>query len=46
MRKEREAFFYRLEANAARNAKYNVDLGDDEVLAIIERARETVAAEE
>ena len=42
-REEREAFFEWLEATAARNAERNVGLSNDEVLAIIERAREEVA---
>ena len=42
-REEREAFFEWLEAAAARNAEHNVGLSDEEVLAIIERAREQVA---
>ena len=45
-REERETFFEWLEVTAARNARYNVDLSDDEVLAIIERAREEVASED
>ena len=43
-REEREAFFDWLEATAARNAERNVGLSDEEVRAIIERAREEVAA--
>ncbi|MFQ6101897.1 MAG: type II toxin-antitoxin system prevent-host-death family antitoxin [Anaerolineae bacterium] len=43
-RQEREAFFEWLEATAARNAERNVGLSDDEVLAIIEQAREEVAS--
>lgn len=42
LRQEREAFFDWLEATAARNAEHNLDLSDDEVLAIIEQAREEV----
>lgn len=42
-REEREAFFERLEDTAARNAQRNVGLSDEEVLALIERAREEVA---
>ena len=42
-REEREAFFDWLEATAARNAERNVGLSDEEVRAIIERAREEVA---
>ncbi len=38
--KEREAFFEWLEETAERNAERNVGLSDEEVLAIIERARE------
>jgi prevent-host-death family protein len=40
---EREAFFEWLEDTAARNAQRNVGLSDEEVLALIERAREEVA---
>lgn len=43
-RREREAFFEWLEATAARNAEQNVGLSDEEVLAIIEQAREEVAS--
>jgi len=43
-RREREAFFEWLEATAARNAERNVGLSDEEVLAIIEQAREEVAS--
>jgi hypothetical protein len=42
-REEREAFFEWLEAAAARNAEHNVGLSDEEVPAIIERAREQFA---
>jgi prevent-host-death family protein len=42
-REEREAFFEWLEGTAARNAQRNVGLSDEEVLALIERAREEVA---
>ena len=42
--REREAFFEWLEATAARNAEHNVNLSDEEVLAIIEQARREVAA--
>ena len=42
-REEREAFFEWLEAAAARNAERNVGLSDEDVLDIIERAREQVA---
>jgi PHD/YefM family antitoxin component YafN of YafNO toxin-antitoxin module len=41
---EREAFFDWLDDTAAQNAAQNLNLGDDEVLAIIEQAR-TEAAE-
>ncbi len=41
---EREAFFEWLEDAATRNAKRNVGLSDEEVLAIIEQAREEVAS--
>lgn len=43
-RREREAFFEWLEATAARNAERNVGLTHEEVLAIIEQAREEVAS--
>ncbi len=43
-RQEREAFFEWLEATAARNAERNVGLSDEEVLAIIEQAREEVVS--
>lgn len=43
-RQEREAFFDWLEDTAARNAGQNVDLSDEEVLVIIEQAREEVAS--
>ncbi len=43
-RREREAFFDWLESTSARNAERNVGLSDEEVLAIIEQAREEVAA--
>jgi prevent-host-death family protein len=43
-RQERETFFEWLEAAAARNAERNVGLSDEEVLAIIEQAREEVAS--
>jgi len=42
--REREVFFEWLEASAARNAERNVGLSDEEVLAIIEQAREEVAS--
>ena len=42
-REEREAFFEWLEDTAARNAQRNVGLSDEEVLTLIERAREEVA---
>ncbi len=38
-KQEREAFFDWLDETASRNAEQNLDLGDDEVLAIIEQAR-------
>jgi prevent-host-death family protein len=41
--REREAFFEWLEATAARNAEHNVNLSQEEVLAIIEQARREVA---
>jgi hypothetical protein len=43
-RREREAFFEWLEATATRNAERNVGLSDEEVLAIIEQAREEVVS--
>lgn len=43
-RQGREAFFEWLETTAARNAQRNVGLTDEEVLAIIEQAREEVAS--
>ena len=43
-RQEREVFFEWLESTAARNAERNLGLSDEEVLAIIERAREEVAS--
>ena len=42
-RQERETFFEWLETTAACNAERNVGLSDEEVLAIIEQAREEVA---
>ena len=42
-RQEREAFFDWLEDTAARNAERNVGLSDEEVLAIVEQARQEVA---
>lgn len=44
-RRDREAFFEWLEETAARNAERNAGLSDEQVLAIIEQAREQVAAE-
>ena len=41
---ERAAFFEWLEGTAARNAERNVGLSDEEVLAIIEQARQEVAS--
>lgn len=41
---EREAFFDWLETTAARNAERNVGLTDDQVLTIIEQAREEAAS--
>jgi len=43
-RQEREAFFDWLEDTAARNVERNVGLSDEEVLAIVEQARQEVAA--
>jgi prevent-host-death family protein len=45
-KQEREAFFDWLDDTASQNAAQNLDLGDDEVLAIIEQARAEVAAEQ
>jgi len=42
-KQEREAFFDWLDAMASQNAAQNLDLGHDEVLAIIERARTEAA---
>ena len=44
-KQEREAFFDWLGDVAAQNAEQNLDLDDDEVLAIIEQARSEAAAE-
>jgi prevent-host-death family protein len=43
--RERETFFDWLEDAAARNAERNSDLSEEQVLAIIEQAREQVAAQ-
>lgn len=43
-KEEREAFFDWLDDVAAENAAQNVDLSEEEVLAIIEQARSDVAA--
>jgi prevent-host-death family protein len=43
-RQEREVFFDWLEDTAERNAERNVGLSDEEVLAIVEQARQEVAA--
>jgi prevent-host-death family protein len=43
-RQEREMFFEWVGATAARNAERNVGLSDEEVLAIIEQARQEVAS--
>ena len=45
-KQEREAFFDWLDRTASENAAQNLDLGDDEVLAIIEQARAEAAAEQ
>ena len=42
-KQEREAFFDWLDDTASQNAARNLDLGDDEVLAIIEQARTEAA---
>lgn len=39
----RDAFFDWLEATAAVNAQHNADLSEEDILAIIEKAREEVA---
>ena len=44
-RRDREAFFEWLEETATRNAERNAGLSDEQALAIIEQARERVAAE-
>lgn len=44
-KQEWEAFFDWLDDTAAQNAAQNLELGDDEVLAIIEQARTEVAAD-
>ena len=44
-RRDREAFFEWLEETATRNAERNAGLSDEQVRAIIEQAREQVAAE-
>jgi len=44
-REEREAFFEWLEITAAQNAERNTELTEEEVLAIIEQAREEAAPE-
>lgn len=43
-RQERETFFGWLETTAARNAEHNAGLSDEEVLALIEQARQEVAS--
>jgi PHD/YefM family antitoxin component YafN of YafNO toxin-antitoxin module len=44
-RQEREAFFRWLDNMAGQNAAQNIDLSEDEVLSIIEQARNEAAAE-
>lgn len=44
-KEEREAFFDWLDDVAAQNAAQNIDLTEEEVLAIIERARNKAVAE-
>ena len=44
-RQEREAFFEWLDETAARNADHNLRLSEEQVMAIIEQARQEVAAE-
>ena len=46
LREERGAFFEWLETTAARNAERNVGLSDEQLLTIIEQAREEVAGDE
>ena len=43
-RQERESFFNWLDERASQNAAQNLDLGDDEMLAIINQARTEVSA--
>jgi hypothetical protein len=43
---ERQAFFDWLEETAVANVEQNANLSDEEILAIIEQAREDVAAEQ
>lgn len=45
-RSEREAFFDWLEETSRQNAEHNLDLSDDDVLAIIEQARNEVVAQD
>jgi prevent-host-death family protein len=44
LQEEREAFFEWLETTAERNAERNVGLSDEQILGIIERAREEVTS--
>jgi prevent-host-death family protein len=44
-KEERDAFFDWLDDTASQNAAQNLDLDDDEVLAIIEQARTEAAAD-
>jgi prevent-host-death family protein len=44
LREERESFFEWLETTAAENAELNVGLREEQVLAIIEEAREQVVS--
>lgn len=43
---QRQAFFDWMAATAVANAEQNANLSDEEILAIIEQAREDVAAEQ
>jgi PHD/YefM family antitoxin component YafN of YafNO toxin-antitoxin module len=43
---ERQAFFNWMEETAVANAEHNANLNDEEILAIIEQAREDVATEQ
>lgn len=45
-RAERAAFFHELNEIAAENAKHNADLSEEEILALIEQARQEVWEEQ